>query len=483
VFGGRKDAVPETPGDSQQPQRLGAYPAAQSPVPSAVSHLGPSASMVGGSGAIIAPRYPVFIPADKQAQARPNRPARGPAPAPPAYTEEGETRTHLIEVELEEVIIHTDEHFDKKPVWYESTSYFVSFHPESEPLETLPLPREAPRQTKNGEVLVSRTVAAKKPKYAHEKTKAEIPVAEFKESLSLTMDHLDVQFVVYVWGRKSSVANEDIVLVGRHVLPLRDYSIQRKKSSWDIFDPKGQRPAELVMKFQVMTTPSEVVMAYLADVKQTEVTLHWSAPLNDHGSPLLGYEISMLLTKGDEGQQWITLCECTKTLSPIWVVTNLVGNTSYLVCVRAVNKVGPGDPCEIQMQTAPTEPSPPSKPWIQEVRDGCLCIAWKASATDGGTPITAYKIKMRKILGASKWNLFGPSAANAAWVDMGTVGAVMDENQETMSVYTAWVGPLEEVTCEYRFQAVALNLAGTSEGSELSDSHYTSAPPVAAVAK
>merc|ERR1719517_73638 len=130
-----------------------------------------------------------------------------------------------------------------------------------------------------------------------------------------------------------------------------------------------------------------------------------------------------------------------------------------MVSVSAVNKVGPGDPCEFQITTAPVQPDPPSKPWIEEARDQCLNVAWHPPENDGGYPVTSYKVKMRKIIGASKWNPFGPGAAKATWVDMGTVGAATDE-QEEASMYNAWVGPLEAGACEYRFSIVATNRAG-----------------------
>jgi len=140
-----------------------------------------------------------------------------------------------------------------------------------------------------------------------------------------------------------------------------------------------------------------------------------------------------------------------------------------------VNKVGPGDGCEFQVSTAPVEPDPPSKPWVDEARDGCLNIAWKPPASDGGLPILAYRIRMRKLVGGTtfnQWHGMGPGEKQATWVDMGSVGSRMCE-EEDPSVYNAWVGPLEATSCEYRFQIIALNKAGESKGSELSDAQYT----------
>lgn len=49
---------------------------------------------------------------------------------------------------------------------------------------------------------------------------------------------------------------------------------------------------------------------------------------------------------------------------------------------------------------------------------------------------------MRKIMGASRWNPFGPGEAAASWVEMGSISAAGDA-----AMYNAWVGPLEVGPC------------------------------------
>lgn len=258
---------------------------------------------------------------------------------------------------------------------------------------------------------------------------------------------------------------------------MHDFTLQRRSTTWGVFDVvEGFRVADMRLKYSVATTPSDVQQPRLVDVKQTEVTIKWDPPANDHGAPVVGYRVSIKLEAKLGGEpQWLTLCECTKSSNPVYVVANLTGNTTYMMDIRPVNKVGAGDAHEFQVSTAPLEPDPPSKPWIIESCDGCLNIAWKPPMADGGCPITAYKIRMRKLLGATtfnQWHGLGPRDHQATWVDMGTVGAAMGDEAEP-SMYNAWVGPLETESCEYRFQIVALSRAGESNGSELSDAQYT----------
>lgn len=415
-------------------------------------------------------------------------PARKPAPKPPKHrADEVEVRAHLIEIEIDELELHPDAP-DLAPSWYHTLTFYVSFHPRSEKPDDIPLPRDPPERTQEGKYLVSTAQPARMPavkvaprfsifggsdKVEAPTSASSNPIAEFKEKLVVTMPSLDVHVAAYVWARKSTVASSEITLIGRSLAPLRDFKLQRRKTNWGVFDVmEGHRVAELRLKYAVSTSPGPVQKPVLSEVKQGEVTVKWSPPLSDHGAPVLGYQVSILLNQqGSAEPQWYILCERTKTMNPVYVVTNLTANTSYMMDIRAVNKVGAGDPCEFQITTAPTEADPPAKPWIVEARDGCLNVAWQPSTNDGGTPVTAYKIKMRKILGASKWNPFGPGESSSSWVDMGTVGAAM-RPQNSSATYDAWVGPLETEPCEYRFQIVALNHVGPSRGSELSDPYF-----------
>lgn len=404
-------------------------------------------------------------------QAAPPPPSAA-GPEVPMWREVDQLRKHVIEIDLEEVRLHHQSP-DLIPGWHETTTYYVSVHPfDRDPSP----PLEAPKYTKEGEYLVSQAVGSKEPpvKNGHAR---HVP---FKEKLVLNTDRAIPNAQVLLWGKKGNIAHSEIILVGKTVISLFDYRLQRKLIPWNVMDLTVDMPvAEMFMRYEVKTTPAAVQLLHLTDVKQTQVTLHWSKPLNDHGSPVQGYKINILLTQEPgktEGSMWHTLCECTKTLHTAFVVENLKGNTEYLVNVMAVNQVGAGDSYEFQIQTAPVEPSAPPKPWIQEARDGCLCIAWHSSDQDGGTPVTAYKVQMmkNKVTGNPLSKLFGPAPEkSAAWAEIGSVGAVMDELKDQPSVYTVWAGPLDDQSTEYRFRVYAMNNAGVSEPSALTDPHYT----------
>lgn len=401
---------------------------------------------------------------------------------PPGWHEH-EDRPHILEVDLEELELRPEaDHM--QPAWYETVQYFLSLHPHSEHHSSIPLPKHPPRASVEGQYLVSKIHVPVLPEVTIQGSPQRgrdgdggqrHPHVPFNEHLELETGHLDTHLVAYLWGHRKSMANEEFTLVGRSLAPLHDYKFQRKFTTWGVFDVvEEHRVADLRLKYNVVTTPSAVQRPRAAEVHQDRVTLQWTAPASDHGAPLMGYRISILLDKQhNEGPQWHTVCELTKSLKPSFVVANLRGNTVYLLDLQAVNKAGAGDPCEFQVQTAPCEPDPPSKPWVDQRKDDRFNLKWCPSESDGGYRVKYYKIRMRKIVGASRWNRWtGPGDTKATWVDMGTVAASEKEQQEP-SVYNAWLGPIERNTCEYRFQIVAANKMGEGDWSELSEPEYT----------
>jgi len=399
-------------------------------------------------------------------------PAPVPSPKPPAWSNV-EMRPHILQVDLKEVELRPEAP-DLEPAWYQSTHYFVSFHPTSESATVVPLPREPPSDTRDGQQLVSRIMPAKQPTVKVKGADDDISLVTFEDELVLSLDRLENLMIVYLWGKTSSMmtGGGEHTLMGRNVIHLVDFNSQRKQLTLSFLDiGDGDCVADMRFSYMVASTPGPVERPWVSEATKSELTLRWEAPRNDHGAPLVGYQVAIAETDSG-GAHWTVLCQCTSTLNPCYVVTNLAGNTPYLFDIRAVNKVGVGDSREFEACTAPVEPGPPNTPYIAEVREGCLCIAWRSPESHGGAEISAYRVRMRKILGASKWNPFGPGEGNAVWVEMGTVGALM-EDEEKPPAYSAWVGPLEDTACEYRFEIVALNRTGAGKGSVLSEPHYT----------
>jgi surface protein len=120
-----------------------------------------------------------------------------------------------------------------------------------------------------------------------------------------------------------------------------------------------------------------------------QVVLTWTAPSNDGGSTILGYDVYVSTVSGVQGDQNNT--ELVTGTS--FTVTNLVNGRNYYFEVAAINALGTGSP-SIQTSAVPaTIPGPPQS-LVVTPGDKLVVLSWTAPVDNGGSAITAYKIYM-----------------------------------------------------------------------------------------
>ncbi|HEY7148810.1 MAG TPA: fibronectin type III domain-containing protein [Gaiellaceae bacterium] len=117
-------------------------------------------------------------------------------------------------------------------------------------------------------------------------------------------------------------------------------------------------------------------------------SIRWSAPVSDGGSPLIGYRITPYI--GSVAQ---TPINTGNTLTS-YTVTGLSNGTTYTFTVLAINGSGPGPE---SVPSNPVTPAPPTVPGAPTgvtgaPRDSAVALTWTAPASDGGSPITSYRI-------------------------------------------------------------------------------------------
>ena len=175
------------------------------------------------------------------------------------------------------------------------------------------------------------------------------------------------------------------------------------------------------------------------------VTLTWTAPADDGGSPITGYKI---VREKFVGPSWVanTLAADTASTSTSYVDDTVEGETTYYYYVRAINKAGVGDDASTAIVTVlKTEgvPRAPRNLRVTEPTRGEVRLTWTAPAGDGGSPITGYKIVREHREGTSKV--------------VNTLAA------DTASTSTSYVdGTVEEET-EYYYYVRAINKAGVGD--------------------
>ena len=111
-----------------------------------------------------------------------------------------------------------------------------------------------------------------------------------------------------------------------------------------------------------------------------QVTVRWNAA-NPNGAAITTYQLSV------DGGGWENVGTGTATTR-----TGLANGTNYGFRVRAVNDVGPGEPCSPGVSArTPGEPGQVGGLGVSADGRGRICASWSAP-NDNGKPITRYEV-------------------------------------------------------------------------------------------
>ena len=179
-----------------------------------------------------------------------------------------------------------------------------------------------------------------------------------------------------------------------------------------------------------------------------KVVLEWSAPADDGGSPVTGYEYRFAAgTAVPEDTPWQSV-----GLNLEWTISDLTNGREYAFEVRAVNEGGAGEAPRAVATPAGAPHAPASL--TAEAGDGRVVLEWTAPADDNGSPVTGYGYRYAAGQAVPE---------DVTWRDAGTE-------------LTATVSGLENET-GYAFEVRALNRVGPGEAA------VTTATPILLVAE
>ncbi|XP_033628855.1 titin-like, partial [Asterias rubens] len=188
-------------------------------------------------------------------------------------------------------------------------------------------------------------------------------------------------------------------------------------------------------------------------IDRTQITISWTPPKSDGGSPIKGYLIEKKETTSTRWTKAVKDSVSETTLT----VRDLIEGSKYEFRVAAVNKAGTGpfsEPSEPTITKPPYDvPKAPSKPEVSAVDSKQITISWSPPESDGGSPVTGYIIE-KKETSSTRWTK-----------------AVRDSVSDT----TLTVKDLIEGK-EYEFRVAAVNKAGTGPFSEPSEPRITKPP-------
>ena len=144
--------------------------------------------------------------------------------------------------------------------------------------------------------------------------------------------------------------------------------------------------------------PGPPLAVTVSEVFATSCQLNWKPPLQDGGAALTCYVVERVELGGRE--QWTELGDGVAALSTTYRCEDLVAGTEYKLRVRAVNRVGAGEPAEPDKPVVARDPwSPPSPPRnlaVTELTADWVDLCWEPPETDGGAAVERYRLEYRE---------------------------------------------------------------------------------------
>jgi len=173
------------------------------------------------------------------------------------------------------------------------------------------------------------------------------------------------------------------------LIPNTEYSFCVRGINTSGVGPQSVPSDQVLMGAGVPNKPGAPVKV---DVTQTTMTLCWSPPTNDGGSPVVRYFVRGV----EEGGEHAGLEFYTRDSTTTLVARRLTGNTRYVFRAYALNEAGlsPSSPPSGPLATAPLPPGCPRDLAVAGVEETSLTLSWREPESDGGAPTTQYRLEV-----------------------------------------------------------------------------------------
>ncbi|WP_084074970.1 fibronectin type III domain-containing protein [Demequina sp. NBRC 110052] len=122
-----------------------------------------------------------------------------------------------------------------------------------------------------------------------------------------------------------------------------------------------------------------------------EVSLAWTAPADDGGGAVLDYVVEY----ADSTEQWQVLSRSRSSATSA-TVSGLANGELHGFRVSAVNGAGTGRASEVATATPAAVPGAVTE-LEATARDQALTVTWEAPVSDGGEPVTGYRVELREV--------------------------------------------------------------------------------------
>uniref|UniRef100_A0A1I8JGU5 TITIN protein n=1 Tax=Macrostomum lignano TaxID=282301 RepID=A0A1I8JGU5_9PLAT len=139
-------------------------------------------------------------------------------------------------------------------------------------------------------------------------------------------------------------------------------------------------------------------------VDEKTLTLSWSAPDSDGGSPIKWYTME----KKDVHRTYWSKQDRTNGANPTITMSNIVPGAEYMFKVIAENQIGQSEPLfggsTFVMKSPYDKPSRPEGPLeCVKVEKNFVDLRWRPPASDGGRPIQFYALEVKEVGSDTYW--------------------------------------------------------------------------------
>lgn len=258
-------------------------------------------------------------------------------------------RPYIVDVDLESLQFTADAYIS--PAWYESVTYFASLHLD---LREGSFCGQFPERLHETFLCGHSAVSSAKPCASLPGLDDLAKGISWGERLSIRTEDIAEEgiLILNLWGRIGTWFGSEDFILGSRAMSILDQSLQGRVSLWDVVGVKtGVEVAQVRLRLTASTAPGPIQLPHLSDVMPTSLQLNWSPPLEDahQKRKVEGYTVSQRLPFSRE---WRLVCAHTSARN--FEVDDLLPSTVYLVDIRAVNAVGEGASCEMEVSTAPS---------------------------------------------------------------------------------------------------------------------------------
>jgi predicted secreted protein with PEFG-CTERM motif len=152
----------------------------------------------------------------------------------------------------------------------------------------------------------------------------------------------------------------------------------------------------------------------------TQVNLAWNSPTSNGGYPVTGYKIQYSIDSGS----FTILVQNTGTTATAYSHTGLSSGHTYNYQVFAINSVGTSNGSNTA-SAVPTQvstaPYPPAGLTANPASPTSISLSWTTPSSDGGSPITGYKIEAKIGSGAYTVIVANTGTTSTSYVNTGLI--------------------------------------------------------------